>query len=523
MHRQNTSALAPADGNAERRAWTARFLVLLSLLGAGASGLGAQASPFLPLDDPRVPLLEYLFLRGDVRDPSPMVRPVRTEDLRAALSERKADRPPAPAALVDQLIKSLAQPDPEAWWRVTPRVGSDATTHGSRDPLHPVGKGGVYPYADARFEARFGPAFLVARPSYEPRLRDDSAYSIREPENRFGYRWRFVEAYASIQTRWVQIHYGQQARNWGPPGLPGLSLSDWSYPRTELLAVIGNGRLRGTAFSTQLTDDSTDTGEPIHRYWVGHRLDLGLARSFQIGLWETAIVAGRSYELEPGYRNPLLLLVFPQYFGRRQRQNVLIGTDLTWRPVSRLQLEAQLALDDWTTHPDVVVYPNRWGVTLGAGGPLAGKGSWRLRYTTVTVTAYRTFNPSENFTDDGVGLARGWPDNELYSLQSGWLVLPQLLVTPEVAFQRQGAARLTDPFPSESVAAVLPTRLSGVVERTLRFGVDVATAAGRLGLVGQAGVQHSDNDGNVAGRSATRFTARLAVRIGASFWGRLEP
>jgi hypothetical protein len=381
----------------------------------------------------------------------------------------------------------------------------------------------VYPYADTRFEARFGPVLLVARPSYEPRIGDDPAYAIREPENQVRYRWRFVEGYGSVQTRWVQIHYGQQARNWGPPGLPGLGLSDWSYPRTELLAVVGNGRLRGTAFSTQLTDDTTDAGEPIHRFWVGHRLDLRLSSAFQVGLWEDAVIAGRSYELEPGYRNPLLLLVFPQYFGRRERQNVILGTDLTWRPVPRLLLEAQLALDDLTTHPDVVVYPNRWGITLGAGGPLGGKGSWRLRYSTVTVTAYRTFNPSEGLTDAGVGLGRGWPDNELYSLESGWLVLPRLLLTPQVAFQRQGAARLTDPFPTEAEAAVLPTRLSGVVENTLRFGLALAGDAGSLGVVGQAGVQHSENDGNVLGRSATRFTARLAVRIGATLWGRLEP
>jgi hypothetical protein len=452
-----------------------------------------------------------------------MVRPVRAGDLLTVLSERRPDRSASSSALMDRLAASLAQPEPEAWWRVTPRVGSDATTHGSRDPLHPIGKGGVYPYADSRFEARFGPVLLVARPSFEPRLRDDSSYAVMAPENNVRYRWRFVEAYGSVQTRWLQVLYGQQARNDGPPGLPGLGLSDWSYPRTELLVVVGNRRLRGTAFSTQLTDDSTDAGEPIHRYWVGHRLDLGLSRAFQVGFWETAIVAGRSYELEPGYRNPLLLIVFPQYFGRHQRQNVLIGTDLTWRPDPRLLLEAQLALDDWTTHPDVVVYPNRWGVTLGAGGPLGRRGSWRLRYSTVTVTAYRTFRAFENFTDDGVGLARGWPDNELYSLESGWLVHPRLLLTPEVAYQRQGAARLTDPFPSESVAAVLPTRLSGVVENTLRLGLRLAGDAGRLGVIAQAGVQHSKNDGNVAGRSATRFTARLAVRIGATFWGRLEP
>jgi hypothetical protein len=40
----------------------------------------AQASPYLPLDDPRLPLLEHLIARGDVADPSPLARLVRRAD-----------------------------------------------------------------------------------------------------------------------------------------------------------------------------------------------------------------------------------------------------------------------------------------------------------------------------------------------------------------------------------------------------------------------------------------------------------
>jgi len=45
----------------------------------------AQASPYLPLDDPRLPLLEHLIARGDVADPSPHVRPFRRADAMRAL------------------------------------------------------------------------------------------------------------------------------------------------------------------------------------------------------------------------------------------------------------------------------------------------------------------------------------------------------------------------------------------------------------------------------------------------------
>src|SRR5918912_69434 len=42
--------------------------------------VGQTASPYITLDDPRLPLLEHLIARGDVEDPSPMVRPFRRAD-----------------------------------------------------------------------------------------------------------------------------------------------------------------------------------------------------------------------------------------------------------------------------------------------------------------------------------------------------------------------------------------------------------------------------------------------------------
>lgn len=44
-----------------------------------ATPASPQASPYLPLDDPRLPLIEHLITRGDIRDPSPMLRPAGGE------------------------------------------------------------------------------------------------------------------------------------------------------------------------------------------------------------------------------------------------------------------------------------------------------------------------------------------------------------------------------------------------------------------------------------------------------------
>jgi hypothetical protein len=55
-------------------------LVALLLAALAPARGAAQSSPYLPLDDPRLPLLEHLIARGDIADPSPMVRPFRRAD-----------------------------------------------------------------------------------------------------------------------------------------------------------------------------------------------------------------------------------------------------------------------------------------------------------------------------------------------------------------------------------------------------------------------------------------------------------
>jgi hypothetical protein len=94
-----------------------RFFAAAALAGGLApTRMNAQASPYLPLDDPRLPLLEHLIARGDVDDPSPTIRPFRRSDAERVLSA--ADTLPedtaigcgCPAKLIHSLRRSLADP-----------------------------------------------------------------------------------------------------------------------------------------------------------------------------------------------------------------------------------------------------------------------------------------------------------------------------------------------------------------------------------------------------------------------------
>jgi hypothetical protein len=97
------------------------------------------------------------------------------------------------------------------------------------------------------------------------------------------------------------------------------------------------------------------------------------------------------------------------------------------------------------------------------------------------------------------------------------------MVSPELAVQRQGAARLTDPFPATPAeAGALPQILSDPVETTLRLGVHVSGRTGPLDVQATAGLHHLRNAGHVEGRTATRVEGRLQATLALRGRGRLD-
>src|SRR5262245_32279589 len=102
------------------------LLAAAVLLGALAPARGAaQSSPYLPLDDPRLPLLEHLIARGDIADPSPLVRPFRRADALRALAHADTGSD-ASAAIIRHLREELDEPADSNRWRVGIRVGGQA-------------------------------------------------------------------------------------------------------------------------------------------------------------------------------------------------------------------------------------------------------------------------------------------------------------------------------------------------------------------------------------------------------------
>ena len=498
------------------RALVAAAVLLGTLAPARA---GAQASPYLPLDDPRLPLLEHLIARGDLADPSPMVRPFRRADAVRVLAA--ADSGVGADPLIASLRASLADDPAEQRWRVAARAGAQGYTDDRRDPLHPVGGSGVRPYAEVTGEAVFGEFALVTRPAAEPRLTDDPEWPGRKD---LTLLWRFPEAYATAQLKYLRVFYGQMDRNWGPAGLDGIGISAYAYPQTELAFEIGTDGVRLLGLARTLEDERDDAGARVHRYFFAHRLGVRLSDRLRLGLWETTVLAGADRDFDGRYRNPLTLLLLANQYGLGSDGNVMVGLDASWRVAGRTKIEAQLALDDLqyenTTGPER--YPNRWALTVAAEGPVGRRLGWRAFYTQASSLAFRTLNRFENFTATGVGLGRNFADMDQLTVRVTVPRGTRWLVTPELTLLRQGEGRITDPFPTtDAEAGVIPQLFIGTVERTWRAALGVSGYEGPLELRATAGVHHIVNAGHEEGRTVNRFEGRLQATLGLGRAGTL--
>jgi hypothetical protein len=479
----------------------------------------AQASAYISLDDPRLPLLEHLIARGDIRDPSPMVRPFRRADAVRVLAAADSSGGVRSSALIRRLRSEL-EDLPETSWSLDGRVGGQAYSHARRELLHPAGPSGARPYVELRGTATFGSIIAVTRPVIEPRITDEPDWPGRRDVDVAG---RMADAYLSAQFKYATLLYGQLDRNWGPPGLPGLPISGYAYEREGLALEIGTSKLRLSALATDLHDETDSLGQTVHRYYFLHRLQSDLSNRLSLALWEGVVLAGADRNFETRYRNPLSLSYLASTIGLGDRGNVLLGADVRWRAFGRTTLQAQLAIDDFW-YQNRQRNRDRWGFTLAAEGPLGSALSWRGLYTQVSSLALRAFNPHENFTDAGTGIGRNFSDYDQLSLRLTVPVMERWLVSPELTVLRQGEGRISDPYPVPDAGGVLatPSLFIGVVERTYRAAVGLTGAAGPLELTGDAGLHHVINDRHVAGRTEDRFVGRIQATLGFSGRGVLR-
>ena len=491
-----------------------RAVLVATALAGGLTSrpAAAQASPYITLDDPRLPLLEHLIARGEIEDPSPLVRPFRRADAERVLAAADTGGTTPTRVIVRTLRAEFSDPAGNSWI-LGGRIGAQAYTHARRELLHPAGPDGVRPYAEVGGSATFGNLVLVTRPTVEPRLVKDPDWLGRKELKVAG---RMADAYISAQFKYGHLTYGQTDRNWGPVGLPGIPLSNYGYERQGLSIDAGGGPIWLSAVATDLLDQTDSIGETVHRYYFVHRLRVRLSPRLSLAPWESMIVAGPGRNFESRYRNPLSIGYLANTIGFGDRSNVMLGLDVHWKAWGKTLVQAQLALDDFW-YDDRQRNRDRWALTLGAEGPLAATAAWHLLYTQVSSLALRAFNPAENFTDGGVGVGRNFSDQDQLTVRA---TMPfrggTWLVGPELTLLRQGEGQINDPYPVPDANGVLstPALFIGVVERTYRAALAISGRAGPLDLVANVGFHHVVNSGHQNGNTVDRFEGRIEATLG---------
>ncbi len=504
-----------------------RRLLVLALALAGATPLAGQGSPYVPRDHPLLPLAEYLIARGDIGDPSPMVRPFRRADLIRALDEAHLDPDSPSGGIGARLRAAFTDRDAHDWFRLAPRAGVQAFTSARRDLLHPAGEGGVRPYAELTAEGRFGDLVLVTRPVAENRLKLDPDWAGASIQRAKNQAYRFAEAYLGAQFGKVRLFYGQMDRNWGPPGNLGIGLADYAYPRSDLGLEVRLRDVQIDFVGTELTPMIDAQGAETKRYFMAHRVSARVAGTLRLAIWETAVLAGAGRSFDPSFRNPLIAFAFPLQQGQPDDRNVLLGGDLQWRPGGVL-LQAQAAIDDrWRSKPDPngtgePAHPGRWAFTLAGSGRLGRGALWQTSLAVVSSLAFRTIDSTQNLIDRGVGIGPNFTDNATLTASVTLPVGGLGTIRPDVTVLRQGEGRIDAPFPAGQAFTDTPELFIGTVATTYRVGATVAGAWRGLAFTGAAGLNHTVNADHVAGRHRTRLEARLMATVGLDGGGILK-
>ncbi len=315
--------------------------VLLLLAVAGPARGAAQASPYFPTNDPRMALIEHLIARGDIADPALLERPFRRVDAAKAL-----------AAVTGPFGKGLAmeladRPSP-GWARVTARVGMRAFTQGRRDLLQAGGAGRVTPYGNVAVEAVAGPLVGVFRLAGDRNVKYDPDWPGSDRTMP-----RIEEAYIAAQWRWGSVQAGQMPRNWGPVGIPGVSISDAGYPRPDISLALGRSVLRYSAVATKLRSSTASNGEKTERYYATHRLTAQVGKRLSIAAWEVGVIAGPGAALNGATRAVVPLLVYPTLFASRDHRNEMVGGGISWHPSARLESKPNSPLTIGTSTPTI--------------------------------------------------------------------------------------------------------------------------------------------------------------------------
>ena len=497
-------------------------LLAAALLAWAAAPLAAQAPEsnlYLPISSWATPFVEHLIRAGVLRGLDPLTRPLRRADVARAVA--KADTSDLAESVKSQLrllAWELEERPDTVRWKIDGGVGVTAASDASRWTDRPSKDStGLFPRGDLEMSLEIPHAALVTHPYFDNRLKYDPEYIGKKDQPIAG---RTDEAYVLGSWKYLGIFFGMVDRNWGPPEVQGLILSNAPYSYDHFLLRIGPPRFRLEMLATELNKlPNWGQTDLQHRFLSAHRLLIIPSDRVAFSISEAEVYAdsgnqGRGFE--PWYLNPLSLWAMAQY-QRKPVGNALIGADVSWQISRGLRFAGQIYADDiqTTRNNQHDKKPEELGYTFSVtGGALRGSMSWSAFYTRVDALDYRTMYNQEQYSSDSVGLARNHSDYDQWTLKVTTAPRPRALVTGEVTYIRQGQGDFRIQYPPDSAFSDTLVFLTGVVERTLRLaaqaawtpipGIDVSTDLGRHFVW---------NANHVSGARGDRWVWRVRIEI----------
>jgi hypothetical protein len=458
---------------------------------------GAQASPYVPLDDVAYVYIDALIARGELRQLQSNERPYTVAAVRQALSSsRRRLESGALRSYAEGLERSLVkttvdgarfrprrrgevrQTQPDAFGaRLSGAFYAFAQSSGRRELMLADDTNLVGPGITGRLVFAGGPVVGMLRVIGDTRLNNDPEFSGRKDRDIGG---RTEDGYVSGQWRYGELFIGRAGRNWGPSGMPGLVIGSYAYSYDHLYGRFGTPRIHFASLFAKLDSDPLGGGRVSNRYLAAHRLAGRLGR-VEIGINESILMSGEGRGLELGMLNPLNIYSL-SWRNEKLDGNLMVGADAAVRTRRFGSWSAEVLIDDLQIDrcDAVCEEPSSYGFTLSAEGlPLRGVQTWFGSYTRVSSLAYRTPLYHERYTSFDVGLGRGFSDYDEARIGLDLAVIPRVPVKLYVARRRQGAGDYRSAFPDSSEYATTPGFLMPNTAKILRVGISGGGAIGR--------------------------------------------
>ncbi len=314
--------------------------------------------------------------------------------------------------------------------------------------------------------------------------------------------------YAAFVFDGFRLFAGRMQHGWGSGLDDQLGLSVRNEPMDMLKFTLDYRSVRFSYFHATLQSIGLD------RYLVGHRLDIGISKHAQIGVYETVVYARRGIQL--AYLNPFV----PYHFIEHQLgdlDNNTIGIDITTFPWPGVRVVGELFIDDlnWT-RPIFRHFGNKLAYHAGIhwGAPLGWKeAELRASYTRVDPWVYTHGDSLNVYVHYGESIgSRLGPNADRYQVslslrlhRSWW---------SELTYQHVRRARGSIFTPHRPADGTEKRFLEGTLERQNVVSVFLRYQFFRDGFVGLEGALRGRNNANLRpGIQADEKFLRLFIDI----------